>query len=85
MSPITTSALADDHFGSSYQSLHASRDADSNRSRVLQLEQQLRESIAIEERLKRQLEDARVRTARRSAYNPSQSFLTCVIRVKFRF
>ena len=61
MSPITTSALADDHFGSSHQALHASRDADSNRSRVLQLEQQLRESIAIEERLKRQLDDAKVR------------------------
>lgn len=61
MSPITTSALADDYFGSSHQALHASRDSDVNRSRVLQLEQQLRDSIAIEERLKRQLEDARVR------------------------
>jgi hypothetical protein len=61
MSPITTSALADDYFGSSHQGLHASRESDVSRSRVSQLEQQLRDSIANEERLKRQLEDARVR------------------------
>jgi predicted RNase H-like nuclease (RuvC/YqgF family) len=58
MSPIT-SAPADDHFGSYQTGSHAAREADSS-SRVLQLEQQLRDSVAVESRLKRQLDEAKV-------------------------
>ena len=61
MSPIVNSALADDHLGSSHSGLHASLSVDSSRSRILQLEQQLRDSITSEERLKRQLDIAKVR------------------------
>jgi hypothetical protein len=59
MSPIT-SAPQDDHFGS-YQAgqSQAARDADSS-TRILHLEQQLRDSVAVESRLKRQLEEAKV-------------------------
>jgi hypothetical protein len=60
MSPIVTSALVDDHHGSSHSGLHASHSAESNRTRIMQLEQQLRDSITSEERLKRQLDIAKV-------------------------
>jgi hypothetical protein len=61
MSPVTASASADDHFGMNVSASQAFRDVDSNRGRIMQLEQQLRDSLAIEERLKRQLDDAKVR------------------------
>jgi hypothetical protein len=62
MSPISTSALADDYLGSSHSApLSSSHHADASRGRVAQLEQQLRDGFAAEERLKRQLDNAKVR------------------------
>jgi hypothetical protein len=58
MSPIT-SAPADDHFGSYQSGSQAAREADAS-ARILHLEQQLRDSIAVESRLKRQLDEAKV-------------------------